>query len=241
MKTIRKMIFWSAAIWSCSLIYSDMISKTAAGNEPDNRVPEGRVLFETMVSRFQAVHDYTCILVKQERIGERWNLQKMKLWFRKPMDIKLIWLEPFPGQQALYRQGFNENRIRARRSGILGLIPINVDPLGKRALENNRYPITHAGIGTVLTETAHDIDRGQCEILNLGETQEEGRVCSRLRFCSHGPAGFHRSKIVEFWMDKQLQLPIRLQVHDYENGFVVDYFITRLEVNIGLTDKDFEI
>ncbi len=241
MYSLSILLFWSMALSIYGLVFSDRMEKVAAEEGKKEAPADGRALFQAMVSRFQEVRDYKCLFLKRERIGDRWDQQKMNLWFRKPMDIKLYWLEPFAGRQALYRHGFNENRIRARHSGLLGLFPIDVDPLGKLAMENNRYPITHAGIGTILDETAADMDLGRFELQIVGEVLEEDRPCFRLRFRSLGPAGFHHSRVTEYWMDKQMQLPIRLQVYDGEDGLVGDYAFRRLEINIGLTDKDFEI
>lgn len=237
-KTISNPLFMTLVSYLAFFTGTSFLMLAAQEKSSNN---PGIAFFHEMVNRFQAIRDYRCLLVKEERIENRWETEKMTLLFRKPLDIKLSWLEPHAGQQALYRQGKNNNRIRAHRGGLLRFLAINLDPLSKEAMEHTRYPITHAGLGSILEATMADISRGQCETLMLGEAFQDNRSCIHLQFRSLGARGFHQSMVTDFWMDKNLKLPIRLTMFDYEKQMIGNYFFSHMEVDVGLTDKDFEL
>ena len=197
--------------------------------------------FKDMVARLQEVRDYRCVLIKQEWLKNRMDREEMVMLFRKPMDIKLTWISPNKGQQALYRQGKNNDRLRARRAGLLSLFTFEMGIYDKRAMEHSRYPITHAGIGTILDKTMEDINRGKCTLRVLGEVRLENHTCIHLEFRSLGPRDYHQSCRSEFWMEKQSRLLLQLKMTDYEQRLIGSYTFSQLEVDVGLSDKDFEL
>ncbi len=243
MARIRKWKGVYSAPLGCAFLFGMVSLFLLAG--PGRGAPEGvdaaLSSFEDMAARYREIRDYRCVLIKQEWLHNRMDQQKMILLFRKPMDIKLTWITPNSGQQAVYRVQKSKNRFRARKGGWLGFFTVDMDINDKRALETSRYPITCAGIGAVLEKTMQDIGLGQCEVRTLGEENVDGQPCLHLEFHSLGPKNFHQSLRTEFWVDKKSGLPIQLKMMDYEQRMIGCYTFSQLELNVGLTDKDFEL
>lgn len=209
-------------------------SRTEAGDD----LP---ITFDEIKAVYDKVEDYTCIFSKTERIDKQMNLQKMQMYFKKPFNVKFVWIKPKKGQKAVYREGKNENKLRARKGGFLGIIAVNLDPLGHRAMEDNRHPIIQAGIGFLIQKTLDDIAKAQYELKYLGDETVEGRTCYHIEFLSKGASGYHYGLRSEFWIDKELRLPIQSKHFDYDNQWIESYTYSQLKLNAGLKDSDFEI
>lgn len=101
---------------------------------------------------YEKITDYTCVLLKQERIdGKLRDMETILLKFRKPNDIYMGWIEkPFKGQELLYSPDRNKGKINAHKGGFLSAIDINVDPRGKIAMDGQHHTIYDAGLGATL-------------------------------------------------------------------------------------------
>jgi outer membrane lipoprotein-sorting protein len=199
------------------------------------------ISFDEVSAAYRLISDYRCIFTKSELLDGRMKQEKMEMLFRKPHDVKLAWITPKKGQKAAYLQGRNGDKLRARKGGMLSLVAVNLDPLGDRAMEDNRHPITQAGIGYLIQKTLEDIAKGQNELRNLGDQELEGRPCWHLEFVSKGPKDFHYALRTEFWIDKELKLPIQSKQFDHQNRWIETYTYSQLKLNVGLQDSDFEI
>jgi outer membrane lipoprotein-sorting protein len=131
------------------------------GGEARSRSDATRAL--QLLSRAQdaiaAVEDYEGILVKQERFGDELSTQSIKFKFAKPFKVYVKYLKPISGQEGIYRRGVNDNKVRAHK-GSFPDITVNLDPLGRRAMENNHHPITSFGIETMLRIARYNLKRG---------------------------------------------------------------------------------
>jgi negative regulator of sigma E activity len=165
----------------------------------------------------------------------------MEMLFRKPQDVKFMWIAPKKGQKAVFLKGQNDDKLRARKGGLLSMVAVNLDPLGDRAMEDNRHPITQAGIGYLIQRTLEDIAKGQYELKYLGDEPLDDRPCYHIEFTSKGAKGYHYGLKTEFWIDKELKLPIQSKHFDYDNRWIETYSYGQLKLNVGLRDSDFEI
>ncbi len=91
---------------------------------------------------------YTAIFHKQERIQEKLaDEETIFLKFKKPFKIYMKWVkEPYKGRESLYVEGYNDNRIKVRESGLAGIITVDIDPKGTLVMKGNRHPVTDSGI-----------------------------------------------------------------------------------------------
>jgi outer membrane lipoprotein-sorting protein len=210
----------------------------ASGQAPASTLP---VNFEEVKAAYDGITDYRCVFTKTEFLDGRMKTEKMEMLFRKPHDIKFAWITPKKGQKAAYLKGRNSDKLRARKGGLLSMIAVNLDPLGGKAMDDNRHPITQAGIGFLIAKTLEDIAKGQHELKYTGDEDMEGRSCYHLVFTSQGARGFHYGLRTEFWIDKELKLPIQSKHFDYDNRWIETYSYSQLKLNVGLRDNDFEI
>ena len=120
------------------------------------------------------IRDYTCILVKRERInGTLGDYQYLSVKIRNhPFSVYLRFLKPdeIAGREVIYQEGANKGELQAHEGkGLrakLGTFSFN--PTSAIAMEGNRYPITQIGIANLthrLIEVAeHDKNYGECEV-----------------------------------------------------------------------------
>src|SRR5438105_14581093 len=92
---------------------------------------------------YQRVNDYTCTLIKQERVGGQLqpeNVIAMK--FRKqPFSVYMKWHGPrqFVGQEVCYVHGRNNSMMRVHASGILGVAGfVSIDPRDPKVMQHSR-------------------------------------------------------------------------------------------------------
>ncbi|MEK6238173.1 MAG: DUF1571 domain-containing protein, partial [Planctomycetales bacterium] len=134
------------------------------------------------------VKDYSYLFIKRERLnGKLGDYQHLEMKLRqKPFSVYANYLKPeaVKGQKALYVDGKNNNRLWAHPAGLRGRLvgTIALDPEGSWALNDNRHPITHAGILYTATgflsvcreETAY----GECEVKFYPGAKVDGRACT---------------------------------------------------------------
>ncbi len=117
------------------------------------------LLLEKGCRYLETVPDYTATFSKQEFVGGTLSdNQVINLKCRhQPFSVYMKWLVGDKGQELLYVDGQNEEKMLVKMGGLKGrLVPtLKLDPLGSLAMQESRYPITKAGI-KALAETIID-------------------------------------------------------------------------------------
>jgi hypothetical protein len=205
---------------------------------------------------YQGVRDYSCLLVKRERMRGQLqpeNLVVMKVRTR-PFSVYLRWLRPngIAGQEACYVTGRNEGMMRVHSRGLLGVAGfVSIDPNDPRALENSRHTITEAGIGNLIdryTERWEKESRLNKTETHIAEYEYNKRRCLRVETIHPDNSGrqfaFYRSLV---YFDKENHLPIRVENYDWPrqggdpNGELVEsYSYADLKLNVNLGDAVFD-
>jgi hypothetical protein len=204
---------------------------------------------------YQGVQDYTCLLVKRERMNGQLppdSLMTMQVRTR-PFSVYLRWHEPrsLAGQEVCYVAGRNGDRMRVRPNGLLGVTGfISLDPDDPRAKQTSRHSIREAGIGNLLERFGRDW--GEERVLNVtqvrtAEYEYNKRRCTRVELTRPtNPGGrilYYRTVV---YFDKENHLPIRLECYDWPRGpndpgqVVEVYSYVNLRLNVGLTDAVFD-
>jgi hypothetical protein len=194
------------------------------------------------------VESYTATFHKQERVsGELLPEETVYLKFRRPRMIHMRWIrKPFVGREALYIEGRNENRLRVREGGLLGLIPVNLDPHGGMAMKGNRHSIVEAGIEQLITRVADNVRRGQAagelEVRVGGEEQVFGRRSLRLEgvFPKSGADRYYCHRAV-LSFDVEKKVPILVSIYDWDDALVECYGYENLALDAGLSEADFAL
>jgi len=194
MNTRGKLTFWAAQL----LVLPFLGLTTAVGQEqseqiqlaearivpgketvigPDPRNPANSYeLFRTMLDESQQVLNeidgYCAILEKQVRIdGELQEPEEMVVKVRhEPFSVYMKWEED--GQEALYVEGKYDNCLLARATrGFAALKGVwKLEPDSRRAMKNNRYPVTELGLKKMNERVIAFYDANKSEAMTCGHT-----------------------------------------------------------------------
>jgi hypothetical protein len=205
--------------------------------------------------RFTKVHDYSCTLVKRERVDGRLIApQRLMVKVRqRPFSVYLKQLTPrsLAGQEVIYVEGENDNKLVAHTTGLkhrfVGAVKLKLD--GAIAMHNNRYPITEIGILRLLERVIEvgqdDRNDAECRVTYFDRRSVDGRPCSGVEVVHpEAKAGclYHLARV---YIDEELQVPIRFEAYTWpEEGsdelrLVEEYTYTDLRLNEGFDDDDF--
>jgi hypothetical protein len=202
---------------------------------------------------FRGVRDYTCTLIKQERMnGQLQPVMVMSMMVRnEPFSIYLKWHQPRAnvGQEACYVAGRNGGKMRAKATGVLGVAGfVSIDPDDPRARKNSNHSITEAGLANLLGRfdrgwrAEYPLNRLQ---VRVGEYEYNKRRCMRVEttHTTRVQTPVYRSVV---YFDKEVQLPIRVEAYDWPRqggnpgGELIEvYNYVNLRLNVNLPDEVF--
>lgn len=249
-----------------------LISKSAldqSGNEAssksDHPLSPALELAHEGYQRIQReVRDYTCTMVKRERINgrligpeilfakvrhtqgnEEQNSVPFSLYVRfdAPVDVQ--------GREILFqKRGQAEDKLLVRNGGRrLPFVTLELSPTCQLAMTGNRYPITEFGIMRLVErmielgqkELAHE----ECKVAIHHAVPLEDYSCTRIEVCHPVRRAHFSFHIARIYIDETIQLPVRFEAYDWPNKeggepiLMEEYTYRDLHVNVGLTDADF--
>ena len=233
---------------------SSTAGRVTTGRIEADPIARARQVVADCKARYESVEDYTCTFFKRERIdGSLSPPHIMVVKARtKPSSLYFKFLQPYAGREAIYVQGRNNGKIVAHEVGIARVIAgtMHLDPKGDMAMEENRHPITEAGLGamidTVKARWDSELHPGESVLLFHPNARVSERSCFMVESIHPKPApGFFFHK-VKFYVDKELGLPIRFEAYDWPKGtgiepeLMEEYTYANLRLNVGLKDRDFD-
>ena len=210
------------------------------------------------------VRDYSCIMVRRERVDGR--LGKHEFIYAKvrnrqiadgkvevPFGVYLKFLKPksIAGREVLYVEGQNDGKMFVRRGGTrFAFVTTRLDPNSELAMRENRYPITEFGIENLLlrliqrarTQLAAGAD---CEVRYLDDVTVNGRTATGIVIkpnSSHDEMGFYEARV---FVDNDLNIPVHYEAYappaegSDRPRLLEQYTYTKLRLNVGYTDADF--
>jgi hypothetical protein len=227
--------------------------------KPAAETPIGRALraIDECQARYDAVRDYICTFTKRERVNGRLtapHVMSMKARTR-PRSIYFKFRQPrhCAGREAIYIDGCNDGKVLAHDVGLGRLIAgtLCLDPDGPRAMEDNRHPITHAGIGPLLETLeerwSKELDPSE-SLVEFRDAEAVGpRPCTLIETTHPRELPHFLFYKVKVYIDRELGLPIRFEAFDWpdspgaEPNLVEEYTYTDLKLNVGLGDVDFDV
>lgn len=205
-------------------------------------------------AKYRTIADYTCTFYKRERLdGRLTGLHVMTMKVRRdPGSIYIKFQQPGAGREAIYIAGRNGGKLLAHDVGLNKLLAgtLLLEPTSARAMEDNRHPITDAGIGPLLdtlsTRWALELDPEEAVVTFRDDALVGKRHC-RLIEVTH-PHRRHRflHHKVRVYIDKGLGVPIRFEAYDWPkkpdspSNLIEEYTYMDLKLNVGLRDIDFD-
>jgi hypothetical protein len=198
-------------------------------------------------STLAKTESYTAIFHKQERVQEKLTDEEtIFLKFKKPFMVYMKWVkEPHKGRESLYIEGYNNNLIRVRDSGLAGLITVNIDPKGALAMRGNRHPVADSGIENLVKLLRINWEKGvkarEIDLREQGEERIYGRVTKRVEII------FPKNKARNYYcyralinIDVETKLPIRVHIYDWDDTLLESYGYESIKLDVGLTRADFD-
>ena len=201
------------------------------------------------------VRDYSATLIKRERIGDK--LGEHEYMFVKirqqPFSAYTYFLGPDrkKGQEAIYVQGRNDNKIVGHGVGIQKIAgTVRLDPLGMLAMKDNRYPITEIGLFNLTEKLVEigekDMLKGECEVKVSPGAKINGRSCTCIQVIHPVPRRDFLFHLARIFYDDEMRLITRYEAYDWprEPGgqpvLTEEYTYLNVKLNNNFTDADFD-
>ncbi len=200
-----------------------------------------------MEAAYLEINSYTAIFHKQEQInGKLREEETIFVKFKKPFKIYMKWIKnPYNGREALYVEGWNENRMVIYESTLIGGVTVNLDPKGFIAMKGNRHPITDSGIGNLVKLIGDNLTKGikdgELAFKERGEETVYHRKTNKVElvFSKDKARGYYCYRAI-INIDFKKNLPLKVQIYDWNNNLIENYGYENLKLNVGLTDTDFD-
>jgi hypothetical protein len=243
------------------LTYSDLqinvgVSVQAFEREPDTEgfrpLPQGeadvdvRGFTQNWQHRYGEITDYTGVWVAEERWEERLVRSQASFKFRKPFALYLD-CGPDGGvvRSALFRQGWNEGRVRVR--AVRWGIPLigDLEPDSYLARCGYHYALTEFGINRLVERLQEQLLRAwlqeELTVHFHGVQNCEGSPCYALEFLF--PASrwreYAHARVVTYW-DVAQRVPVKSEAFDWANQLDERYEFRQLRFNVALNDAEFD-
>ena len=213
------------------------------------------------------VRDFTCLLVKRERIGGtlrgyEYLATKIRREQREeeqiitPFSVYCRYLGParVRGRKILYVQGQNDGKMLVRKGGTrFSYVTVSVEPTSAAAMRESRYPITELGLDAInqrlIDQTLKDIRNDPAgensRVTFFEQASVDERPCMHVQVVHPNRREGFNYHLANIYLDNELHMPIRVETYDWpdqagdEPVLQEEYTLTRLKLNVGLTDADF--
>ena len=215
---------------------------------------QARQIIGECQTSYDKIKDYTCTFYKRERIdGKLYQPHVIELKARtQPSSLYFKFIQPNRGREAIFIHGQNDNKIVAHDVGIGRFLAgtMHLDPRGGMAMEENRHPVTEAGLGSMIHLVKERWDQeltpGESVLEFNNQVKVGDRPCTLIVSIhprKHENFLFHKVKL---YVDREHKLPIRFEAYDWprrpgaEPELLEDYTYADLKTNVGLTEHDFD-
>lgn len=223
----------------------------------EDPILRARNIIDHCRERFRAeVKDYTCVFFKQERINGRLTPQyAMQLKVRnqpKSVYIKVLKPDSRAGREAIHVEGRQNGKVLVHDVGWGKLLAgtVSLDPRSSRAMDDCRHPITDAGIGhmldTIAERWAAELTPGESQVTIRPDVKVGERPCTLIvsTHTERKPGFLFHS--VRVYIDQEHHVPVRFEAYDWPAKpgatpeLVEQYSFGRLQLNVGLGERDFD-
>ena len=228
---------------------------TPAAEASDDPIILAKQAIADCQAHFNKLQDYTCTFHKRERIdGQLTQPCIMSMKSRThPHSIYFKFQRPKKGREAIYVAGRHGGKIIVHDVGLGKLIAgtMSLDPKGSMAMEENRHPVTEAGIGALIASVARhwstELTPGESRVTFHKNLRVDNHPCTMIESVhpqKHPSYLFH---MVKLYIDHEHGLPIRFEAYDWPKRpgaspeLVEEYSYLNLRTNVGLRDQDFDV
>jgi Protein of unknown function (DUF1571) len=229
-------------VCSALFVLATMAARAVAADTPDPQqwLTEAEAAYDRVTS-------YTAVFHKQQRVaGKLLPEETIFLKYRKPSSLYMKWIKaPYKGSELLYATGWNENRVRAHRGGLLRFVTRNVDPGHSALMADNLRPVTSTGVGylleTVATNMRKAIKVGELSFSQRGAEAVYGRPTQVFEVV------FPKEKVKDYDgfrfvinQDVESKILLRIRIYGHDGQLVEHYGYENLDLGAALSDADFD-
>jgi Protein of unknown function (DUF1571) len=215
------------------------------------------------------VKDYTCMIVKQERIkGELNPAEHMKAEIRnrkagtqvaaQPFSVYLNFLKPdaIKGREVIFVEGQNNDKMVAHEAKGIKAAFGNVwlKPTGILAMQGQRYPVTEIGIENLVAkliergtrDRKNDPDAKTTSVRIIEGAKINGRGCQVIEVTHPVKKPFYDFHIARVFIDNELKVPVRYAAYTWPATpggrplLEEAYTYLDLKLNVGLAEQNFD-
>lgn len=215
--------------------------------------PVIRTLKTSQASIDQNVRDYSCTLVKRERVdGELGEYQHILMKVaHDPFSVYMSFLKPHTGREVLYVAGQNENKLIVLEAGFKRLVgKLHLDPQGATAMNGQKRPITDVGFRNLTAKLIRlweaESKFEECEVTSNADTKINGRSTTMFQVTHPLPRQNFNAHVARIFFDNELRVPIHYDAYSWppqegtQPPLEESYTYTNLKMNNGFTARDFD-
>ena len=205
-------------------------------------------LLQRCLEHYQGLYgDYTCTLIKQERInGSLKHEQAIEVKFlQEPFSVAMKWIKNPPiGEAVIYVEGKYNGDMLVKPRGLLYSLAGTVrrKPDSKQAMQNTLRPVNDFGLERSLENLlavyrqakANDDLKEACG----GFAKVDGRQTVVLVRYLPPTQDYPAWKTVTY-IDVERLLPVCIEGYDWDGELACRYIYNDVKFNVGLTDDDF--
>jgi hypothetical protein len=229
------------------------IDLTPVGNEHP-LMPAVRMAKDGLVRIDATIQDYSAMMIKEERIDGVLNEKEVAFVKvrHQPFSVYCYFLKPHKGRECLYNDGPNAAKgiLSARDCGFRKRLGVfDLDPEGRLAMANQKYPIMKLGVRNLMAELAVvgelDTKFGECEV-QTKQSAINGRAATLIEVVHPVPRENFRFHKAEIFMDNELKVPVRFAAYMWpanpgeQPPLEEAYTYLNIKMNNGFTDADFD-
>jgi hypothetical protein len=196
--------------------------------------------------------DYIARFTKRERVdGTLKAAETIRLKVRhEPFGVYMRFLKPsgVEGQQAIYAEGLNDDKLVAHGAGLRRLIgTFRLPPTDPLATAGNRHTITSVGIKNLLKKMIADKEGPQEGVtVASAKTEVAGRPATMWQFTYAQPSPGKEAHISRIVIDNEWNVPVQYVAYGFpaededKPPLLEEYQYENFEFDTGLTDEDFD-
>jgi hypothetical protein len=230
------------------IICSALLTLAAIAAQGATGEPDPEKWLREAEAAYDGVAFYTAVFHKQQRVAGKLEPEETIFlkYRKKPVSMYLKWIEaPYEGSELLYVVGWNQDRVRAHRGGILRFITRNLDPRDPLLMRDNLRPVTSSGIGYLLlavgVNARRAIKAGELAFSERGEETVYGRRAHVLELVFPKKSAKHydgRRFVIS--QDVETKILFKITVYDGDDQLVETYGYENLVLNAPLANADFD-
>ena len=230
------------------------VAKVTPSAAPVNAAEAFPKMLAEARTAYAKLHDYTCHLVRQERVGGTLHPEQTcelrSARSRSASRYKVVAPRPDAGEETVYLSHINTTKVKFRPSGVDGIRygfqwQSKDDP---KTMPDTRHPVTDTGLAAVLdrVEKAVATESGSNHPVQptVAEYVFARRPCTRYEVFAERAHPHRYAYQCVLYVDHETKLPVRFEAYDSPKGDAPDLLEVQsfvgLRANAGLGDAAFE-